>query len=212
LKPAPWRKPKFTSISTPTEQVWFAGSHSDVGGGYLDEEVRQKSHPFALDDITLDWMLRRLLHHYPDFPVKSGTMQAWPQITPEWSDAPQHEARTGFYKARPFAFRSIGNCAVPIKRAAFESNVCRDRHANPIGEMVHVSVIERLGRRVEVDGSKNVYAPKNLVAALDAITATYGGTVGNGSEVRVANWSGETLSADLANQIVHAAKRRLLRL
>src|SRR5262249_27612985 len=55
-----WRKPKFKSFATVTEQVWFAGSHSDVGGGYIDEELRLKRYPRALDDLTLDWMLKRL--------------------------------------------------------------------------------------------------------------------------------------------------------
>jgi hypothetical protein len=33
------------------EQVWFAGNHADVGGGYPENECR-------LSDITLDWMLK----------------------------------------------------------------------------------------------------------------------------------------------------------
>lgn len=33
-----WRKPKFKRSSTVTEQVWFAGAHADIGGGYLDQE------------------------------------------------------------------------------------------------------------------------------------------------------------------------------
>src|ERR1700741_4439939 len=33
------------------KQVWFAGSHSDVGGSYPETESR-------LSDIALDWMVR----------------------------------------------------------------------------------------------------------------------------------------------------------
>ena len=34
-------------------QVWFAGAHSDVGGGYAPDEC-------GLSDVALDWMLRHL--------------------------------------------------------------------------------------------------------------------------------------------------------
>ena len=45
-----WRKPKFKSYTTVTEQVWFAGVHSDIGGGYIDEQKRPElsPRPFAL--------------------------------------------------------------------------------------------------------------------------------------------------------------------
>ena len=54
------------------EQVWFAGNHSDVGGGYSENESR-------LSDIALEWMInaaiavphpikidRSVLHVHPD--------------------------------------------------------------------------------------------------------------------------------------------------
>jgi hypothetical protein len=34
-------------------QVWFAGAHSDVGGGYITNEC-------GLSDVALDWMIRQL--------------------------------------------------------------------------------------------------------------------------------------------------------
>lgn len=40
------------------EQVWFAGVHSDVGGGYA-EEVRDSHDGTDLSDIALDWMINR---------------------------------------------------------------------------------------------------------------------------------------------------------
>jgi uncharacterized protein (DUF2235 family) len=38
---------------TGVRQVWFAGAHADVGGGYAPSESR-------LSDVALDWMTRRL--------------------------------------------------------------------------------------------------------------------------------------------------------
>ena len=37
------------------EQVWFAGNHSDVGGGYPENEAR-------LSDISLDWMVHAAMN------------------------------------------------------------------------------------------------------------------------------------------------------
>ena len=42
----------------PFEQVWFAGDHADVGGGYPENESR-------LSDITLDWMVEFITQKLP---------------------------------------------------------------------------------------------------------------------------------------------------
>lgn len=209
FEPTPWRQQKFSDVSTPTEQVWFAGAHADVGGGYLDEEKRKARNLPALDDITLDWMLRRVLHYCPDFPVRLDGKPQWPEIAPEWAIAPQHEARRSFYKAQSFALRSIGNCAVPTKRWSFMTNVCHDRHANPVGEMVHRSAIERLGCIVKIGKFESVYAPTNLLTTLDAIEATYAQAAQNGSEIRIVDWSGDVLPTEQATTIIAAARERL---
>jgi len=58
-----------------TEQVWFRGSRR-YRGEYIPFENRAAPNPEALDDITLDWMLRRLLHYFPQFPAKPGAWRA----------------------------------------------------------------------------------------------------------------------------------------
>lgn len=208
FEPAPWRQPTFSIRTTHTEQVWFVGAHADVGGGYIDEEERQRQHPPALDDITLDWMLRRLLHYYHDFPVQHGNAPAWPRVAPKWALAPQHEARTNFYALRPFALRSIGNSNVPRRPRMFETVVCRDRHATPVDEMVHISVIERLGCSVTVNTRKEIYAPRNILAALDAIEATHHGAA-PGSQIPIIGWDGKPLSRQDALSRLAAARLRL---
>jgi uncharacterized protein (DUF2235 family) len=67
------------------EQVWFAGVHADVGGGYPENESR-------LSDISLDWMLRWAglipggLKHDPD------VLTRWP-----YREGIQHdEVKAGF--------------------------------------------------------------------------------------------------------------------
>ena len=96
----PWRKPKFKRYNSSTEQVWFPGVHSNVGGGYIPEIERGGRIPCSLDDITLDWMLKRVTAHYPDFPAERDIWQGIP-AEPEnggrhWALARQHE-----FAARP---------------------------------------------------------------------------------------------------------------
>jgi len=38
--------------------VWFPGAYADIGGGYIAYDLRGSNGLAALDDITLDWMLR----------------------------------------------------------------------------------------------------------------------------------------------------------
>jgi len=46
------------------EQVWFAGNHSDIGGGYSENESR-------LSDIALDWMVN-IAENLPDVATSNG--------------------------------------------------------------------------------------------------------------------------------------------
>lgn len=52
FKPTLWTKPdgSFRPNDDQVQQVWFAGAHSDVGGGYED---------CRLSDITLSWMMHK---------------------------------------------------------------------------------------------------------------------------------------------------------
>jgi hypothetical protein len=208
---AVWRKPKFKYYSTITEQVWFAGAHADVGGGYENQEVRIRDGRKALDDVPLDWMLKRVLHYFPKFPAKPGS---WSAPSSDWVIAPQHESRSGIYRLLPFALRSIANYPVPLSRLR-EVNVCRDRHANVVGESVHMSAIERLGQPVAVGNKNGVYVPGNLLAVLKQIEMTYGGRVKPATEVRVTNWSGEAFDTKKLRDrkavavAVHAALKRI---
>jgi Uncharacterized alpha/beta hydrolase domain (DUF2235) len=210
-----WRKPKFKSFATATEQVWFPGSHSDVGGGYIDEERRPEKHPRALDDLTLDWMLKRLIFHFPNFPFNES---CWKKIAPNWAAASQHEARTWFYKMIPRALRSISNCPVPLKAWRYEREVSRNRHDETIGEMIHISVIERLGKPVRGRLWKRKYKPRNFVNMLDAVKHTYGmlkDAARDQPSIQIVGWDGRPLDPKVdadrlsASQLLNAATQRL---
>jgi hypothetical protein len=200
-----WRKPKFEQISSMAEQVWFAGAHSDIGGGYIDERARACLPEPALDDITLDWMIQRLLRHHDDFAVKSS--DTGQLIFRAAYLAPHHEARRSIFSARPFAYRSIGNRYGNARRRRWEVDVCYDRHNVPIGEMVHVSALLRLGKRVKGSRLFRNYLPRNLISALERIEN--GIASADNSGLGIAWWDGARLDPVRAAAIVADARSRL---
>jgi hypothetical protein len=190
FRAAIWRKPRFKAYTSVTEQVWFPGAHADIGGGYIPYGARGTKDLAALDDISLDWMLRRLRRHFPEFPVKSKELRDPSSGT---GIAQQHEPRNRVYRLKPFALRSIANYPVPVSRN--QLCVSFDRRAMPTGEMVHISALERLGKPVPVEGKARPYEPQNLLAVLRHIQATYSGckTLRGSTDIPVVDWSGEVL-------------------
>lgn len=73
------------------EQVWFPGVHSDVGGGYPENET-------GLSDIALQWMLGK---------AQSCNLNFDPITIKPNSMAATHETYQGFYKLQPRLFRPI---------------------------------------------------------------------------------------------------------
>lgn len=211
---AVWRKPKFRKYASHTEQVWFAGAHGDIGGGYIVEEARETKALQALDDITLDWMTKRVKAYYPDFPCK---ISAEEPVGHRLAFAPQHEPRKSFYCLMPFALRSIANCDPKPRRWRYERGVSRDRNVEPIGEMVHIAAIERLGQPVMTDRRKSIYRPTNLLAVLPLIFDTYSMESNNrrvGTPILIVDWSGKVLRPESAERsrvqtIIAEAQKRL---
>lgn len=213
-----WRHPKFKRYSSTTEQVWFAGVHADIGGGYIPEVARPTDFPRSLDDITLDWMLKRVLDHYPDFPADRAF---WPATNEAWATARQHESRDGIYRFMRRTIRSIGN--YPIKdKNWYDYNGCYDRHAVAMCEKVHVSALLRLGEAVATLGLQThmmgYYVPLNLQAALPVIRRTYeaaGQKLSDGADIHVVCWCGRQFQPQNSDdrqkvlEIVSAAERRL---
>lgn len=75
-------------------QAWFAGTHSDVGGGYADD---------GLSDVTLHWMIYRALSHGLQFDGRRvhQTVQPRPEAT-------LHESLTGIWETFGELLRPIG--------------------------------------------------------------------------------------------------------
>jgi Uncharacterized alpha/beta hydrolase domain (DUF2235) len=186
-----WRKPPFGVLKTETEQVWFVGAHANIGGGAVDARARTEVHR-ELDDITLDWMIRRVKQYYPNFPVS-----AWTGCENEARQATQNQSRRGIYRLLPYAWRAIANIEVKLRWwHLYQECVSCDRHDLPIMEMIHISAIERLGCPVFRDNwiFRTRYRPRNLVAILPVLRAVYGGEPPKAGPIRIVDWDGSILS------------------
>ncbi len=204
FEPALWRMPPFKQYDTAVEQVWFSGVHSDIGGGYIVEESRDADTAYA-DDIALDWMIRRTKHFYPDFPFDLD--RSAEKISKQKS-AVLHNSRTSVYRALPFAIRSIANCKTGANRWMHQREVSRDRHARPIGEMVHISALERFLPERAASPTVDEYKAANLDKVIAWIKETYehrpddedpltrsesGGSMSI-FELPVVDWNGQTIT------------------
>jgi len=210
---AVWRKHRYKTLASVTEQVWFPGAHADVGGSYVDE-TRRSDAVKALDDLALDWMLKRVKHFYSDFPFEPA--RAWKLVDDAWARAQAHQARGHIYRLWPAARRAIANRAAQRRLWRYERAVCHDCHADPIGEMVHISVLQRLGSRARLDRLKRRYRPWNLLAVLQDIEDTYKLPPAQRAhpDILIVDWSGEPIAPDgrgraRALEIIGEAKRRL---
>lgn len=116
------------------EQVWFAGVHSDIGGGYGERQI---------SDISLDWMIDKA--EGAGLAVDEKVRQAIgsnPQPL-----APLHDSKKGLYKATVGIDRPIGLRPDP-----------KNRQGAPIRDStqaLHPSVLQRW------DADRK-YRPRNL--------------------------------------------------
>ena len=62
---------------------------------------------------------------------------------------------------------------VPVTTAAKLQTEGRIQHADPIGEMIHISAFERRSKTVKSEKDNIVYQPDNLLAAIPFIAASY---------------------------------------
>lgn len=207
-----WRRSKFKELSSITEQVWFSGAHADVGGGYYADGQRVDDR-IKLDGISLDWMLKRVNSRFPGFPLH--LTEHWKVIADFEVTAEHHNPRRNIYRAFPYALRSIGNYPSNAIRRKFEKEVCLDRHSEPIGEMIYISVLQRLGTPVWHDKIMKVYSPQNVLSVLDIIEASYGAAKFRKSTnpILIVDWDGLPLATvggrDKGLGTISAARERL---
>jgi uncharacterized protein (DUF2235 family) len=196
---AVWTKPKFQHFNgdiSPTEQVWFPGAHGDVGGGYVQWD---EPDTLGLSHLPLVWMLQRLNHHIASTdPLADTTPPQKPTIEPrrrapipffgrdffdddgclvlkkqirDRFNADQHKPWELVSLLRPNNVRVINQ--VPVADVGRLEAKGRIQHADPIGEMIHVSAFDRLLKAIKVENKSRIYRPDNLIAAIPFVAASY---------------------------------------
>jgi uncharacterized protein (DUF2235 family) len=147
------------------EQVWFPGSHADVGGGWKDT---------ALSDISLQWMAERACATTPldlDLVALRRNSRADPlgeQVLPTWDTLFRvanwipyvrliHQDRRGISPWRRSVIGTWRTNALPPGEIG-------------VNESIHASAVERFGKRGPVrygeTVKRRVYRPRPLARAL----------------------------------------------
>ena len=144
-------------------QLWFAGAHSDVGGGYVER---------GLADISLAWMA--------DEAARAGLSLDEAALFPRgraWLDplAPQHESRHGWSgkdRLTP-TIREVCGREVPVQpwESLYAPRAADGTRLPTINEALHPSLARRYGQRVrlieDAEAERLIeYRPKNLVPPL----------------------------------------------
>jgi len=132
------------------KQVWFSGVHSDIGGGYREEES-------GLSKITLDWMIREA--------VQAGLLVQGERVEKELGKrggnsalpdplAPLHSSLAGAWILPELLPHRYYDVARDPPRIRWKIPLARPRSIPP-GSVLHQSVIEKM------EGEKT-YKPRNL--------------------------------------------------
>jgi len=179
FRPSLWTRPRneAPAPNQHVEQVWFAGSHADVGGGFPETE---------LSDIALLWMAERA-SATAGLAVDIDGLKRTTKPNPLGL---QHASAIGaiFKWSGRFPFIRLINQnlrAIPWLRRMLIGSWRTNRVARAdmtVNESVHASALARFGKTVnEASGEKLneiVYRPRNLAAVIDARRAADRGGTG----------------------------------
>ena len=167
FRPALWALPKGQALPERQhiEQVWFAGTHCNVGGGFRET---------GLSDIALRWMVERTA-------ATTGLAFDTPELIRSTRPdplAPQHMSATGsiFRWSRFVPFVRLVRQAIdgisPLRRAllgTWRTSKLRGGRTS-VNESIHPSVLQRFGQKVIelIEGRSHmiVYRPSNLAPAM----------------------------------------------
>ncbi len=144
------------------QQVWFAGVHSDIGGGYKEAQ---------LSDISLMWMVRRV-HLATGLCFDDAYLSDQAHVSPDPLGV--HHDSLGWYvysKYLPF-HRVIGHHVVKISwlaRTMRRFNKPEEGYKY-VNEMIHRSALERFGKNAPFKKGAETrdvpYTPENLKKAM----------------------------------------------
>ena len=144
FEPTFWRPKEGVDL----KQIWFAGCHGDVGGGYAPDKNTGKH----ISDVALSWML--------DAATQAGlTVEQHFRNALTYQDPPTNNQELArIHRSRVKVFR--------MRRA-----VLRDMNPNNIPTRVHPSVRQRFNQDPK-------YRPKNLVKLLQKNNDNWNAIIG----------------------------------
>ena len=152
--PSPWYRDepegnntirrRFNPDKPDIKQVWFAGAHADIGGGYVET---------GLSDIALKWMVDEAAKYGLRFETHLKT-----SIAPDHSGQMHNEYKGWFKVLRPGAVREM----LPHARTDPKGKV-RSVRVDPTDVIVHPTVKQRW--QANVDGYRESPALDKLLRA-----------------------------------------------
>ena len=119
------------------EQVWFAGDHSDIGGGHRER---------GLSDITLAWMIAKAKHNGLVF--KAGYEQTLTPDSHDYLHNPRERIKKWFYRKK---LREIKpNKQSILYESVFDRILSKSNRPNPEYRPQNLSAIEDLASNYKV--------------------------------------------------------------
>lgn len=192
FSPAVWEKQADNTV-TNLKQVWFPGVHSNVGGGYDDQEIA---------NITLSWMMSRLepfLDFRPDFLISQLDAQrqyykSTNQKLRWWSFGEIYRSLKGPYAFTGSKIRTPG----AYQRVDPYNGKPTGKRLKNTNEYIHASVRARVGLRGPGPQDRGDYNPPALAdwtfepepAPVGAAAQGQGGNLSDGMMV-VWNFRGD---------------------
>lgn len=120
------------------KQVWFAGVHSDVGGGYLEKES-------GLAKVPLQWMIDEAVEQglliIPK--KKDQILGVVPDLTKPDCSAEMHNSLTGWWWPLEFLPRRYMDMSAQPPRLRWKIPLARPRYIDE-NAVIHESVYERM--------------------------------------------------------------------
>lgn len=154
FEPTLWELSKSVSrekINQVMEQLWFPGSHSNVGGGYADS---------GLSDLALDWMIQKAMATNLGF--KEAYLKT--KIKPD-SGGLLRNSSTGIYRFLPKLVRGINKSTIGVLDEEDDSGIITEYNIIR-NERIHYSCLER-------EKLNPKYNPPNLVNGLSYKTPLF---------------------------------------
>lgn len=147
------------------QQLWFAGVHSDIGGGYSEAES-------GLAKLSLQWMVAEIgeLLHFSQTAVSQHVLGAVPgnnkgkgaALAAPDALAPMHNSMNRAWAALEYLPKARKHLEHPQRRDLLGLYLpASEPRTLPTGAQLHPSVLQRMAEHSH-------YAPANVKAVLDA--------------------------------------------